>query len=449
MSFTSGLIRLLATAHELGQSKSEIVPNPKRLKLNNSISKPYIAPTSLDSLETKAMPVIEPEKMAALSAFAEYHKTVYPPNKEEQFYLIKDSMPGYPKPDPYNPGKLIHSYKIPPERRMSKEQRKLIDKKIQHPNLPRFKHELNKLADEMVETSFDIYDENGVELARRTMNHIPSDIAYNDWELFLIFHLLMSVGYSGGCAANLKHDISSMKFSLNSKTVLASAGLLGVREIKKVAAVNEKSTNTSTRAYYTSQDGNETSFTFARWLDFMTMSEDDKLKLQKQNRLPSFLHDYYISIAPEYLTKHGISQVDQDKIMERVRNFNCLAFGSALLNTNTSRMGMHTDAKSPLPTLLAGSTNYKYLPGIGLKKKQNGGLLFLADGLVPIPYSHRDTVLLNPEAFHGVSVLQTLPGTNQKKGEEMSRFSCVLSWRMDKQKNESWSQAIQRKPQLK
>ena len=181
----------------------------------------------------------------------------------------------------------------------------------------------------------------------------------------------------------------------------------------------------------------------------MTMSDDDKIKLQKQNRLPSFLHDYYISIAPEYLTKHGISQVDQDKIMERVRNFNCLAFGSALLNTNTSRMGMHTDAKSPLPTLLAGSTNYKYLPGIGLKKKQNGGLLFLADGLVPIPYSHRDTVLLNPEAFHGVSVLQTLPGTNQKKGEEMSRFSCVLSWRMDKQKNESWSQAIQRKPQLK
>ena len=84
-----------------------------------------------------------------------------------------------------------------------------------------------------------------------------------------------------------------------------------------------------------------------------------------------------------------------------------------------------------------------------MKKKQNGGLLFLADGLVPIPYSHRDTVLLNPEAFHGVSVLQTLPGTNQKKGEEMSRFSCVLSWRMDKQKNESWSQAIQRKPQLK
>ena len=63
-------------------------------------------------------------------------------------------MPGYPKSDPYNPGKLIHSYKIPPERQMSKEQRKLIDKKIQHPNLPRFKRELNKLADEMVETSF-------------------------------------------------------------------------------------------------------------------------------------------------------------------------------------------------------------------------------------------------------------------------------------------------------
>ena len=65
MSFTSGLLGLLATAHELGQSKSEMVPNPKRIKLNKSISKPCVAPTSLDSVETKAMPVIEPEKMAA------------------------------------------------------------------------------------------------------------------------------------------------------------------------------------------------------------------------------------------------------------------------------------------------------------------------------------------------------------------------------------------------
>ena len=76
-------------------------------------------------------------------------------------------------------------------------------------------------------------------------------------------------------------------------------------------------------------------------------------------------------------------------------------------------------------------------------KKQNGGDLFIADGLLPLSYGPRDIVLLNPNVFHGVTNLQALPG--RVNNCQMFRFSYIMSWRYNKKMNETWNDAFARK----
>ena len=174
------------------------------------------------------------------------------------------------------------------------------------------------------------------------------------------------------------------------------------------------------------------------------MTVKDKAHLFDVNPLPNFLHQYYINQAPRLLNQHNISAHHQRSIMAQVKSVDKITFGSALLNEGTSKMCMHFDSKSPLPTMLAGSTNYKYDAITNkITKKQNGGHLFIANGLLPIPYTHRDIVFCNPDVFHGVSTLQGLPGTMNKV--ERTRFSCVMAWRYEKQQKESWNAAFDRK----
>lgn len=440
------VISILNTIVSVSYAK-DYQPANKKLKLSKSpptsfVSHPQalprISPNALINFEEKATPLLKEEKEKAQNTFKSYvakavlHKLRY----------NDPIIPGYPKYDPNNPSHKIHSIIIPSERHMTEEQIKIINNKIHEPVYKTFKKEMLKLADDNMK-SLDIYNSDGKFLGEKRINVIPDElIGY--WDMFERFHIEVSFGYSGGCPAALKQDLHSMDFQLKNEKTLSSAGLKSVPEIHAVHANNEESTNTSTRAHYTNKDGEKKSFTFANWLDFNNMNEKVKDNLWEINPLPQFLHNYYIDQAPRFLAQHNITSHYQDIIMSQVRNKDKLSFGSASLNEGTSRMCMHYDSKSPLPTMLSGSTNYSYDADTGkITKIQNGGLLFIADGLVPLPYTHRDIVLLNPDVFHGVSTLQGLPNTTNKV--ERTRFSCVMSWRYDKQKNESWNAAFKRK----
>ena len=432
----------LASFAGLVHSSQQQPPPSKRLKTSPTYSKndSYSNSPNTDAMNnfsTNAYPLTNKEKQVALSAFSAYIKSVI------SIPIEMNTIDSYPLKDPDNPDLDIISIVIPPKRAMTKEQIKAIDNKVSPPPIKAFKKMMLELSDKLSNISYDVYDADGILLACLRRDVIPIDVAARDWDIALRYHLLTSKGYSGGCPASLKHNLQSLDFSLSNSTALASAGLSKMN-IVSVHADNQKSTNTSLKAHCINQEGKKSKYTYARWLDFNSMNHTDQAKLHEYVHLLSYLHQYYVKKATRFLNNHSISQDYQGTIMDQLNDFNKLKFGSALLNENTSKMSMHRDAKSPLPTLLAGSTNYVYnSTKKEFMKKQNGGDLFIADGLLPLSYGPRDIVLLNPNVFHGITNLQALPG--RVNNCQMFRFSYIMSWRYNKKMNETWNDAFARK----
>ena len=134
----------------------------------------------------------------------------------------------------------------------------------------------------------------------------------------------------------------------------------------------------------------------------------------------------YIDAIPGYLLSRGFERRDVQDCLSGINENMEL---STLTLTKSKPIAIHRDPHTPTFALLFGHTTHDLINDEWIDPRV-GGTLFLMDGLLELPYSPRDIVMLDGNFAHGVT-------TVQDHGKDISkRFSAILfcKWRREQLK---------------
>ena len=101
------------------------------------------------------------------------------------------------------------------------------------------------------------------------------------------------------------------------------------------------------------------------------------------------LRAIYARVAPQFLRSKNFPE---DLI--NVCDFEAdMEVTTLLVNTGSSKMGIHRDPGTPMPALLCGTTTYALSSdGASWQPAMAGGQFFIADGMFAIPYRPTDVL---------------------------------------------------------
>jgi len=277
------------------------------------------------------------------------------------------------------------------------------------------------------EESFEVRWDDGTLIAVMLRNVFSKEDAKTSL-LFEEEHRTHSKGWNRGCEADLVPRVNKIMYQLNNERPMKSTGINPIATILSVKP-GGKGNTTCTRAFYQHLDGNKTSVPFSSFIDRMKWVPSGEKKDSRCRCYDEFLErveggrDYfskmkttYLELCTYFMGGDVINEISDD-IVKTIR------LNTNIIDDKESTMGIHHDIPTPTPAMATGSTNYRFEDG-EWTLKQNGGRLFIAEGLFWLDYRPTDCVAFDGNIPHGVSRLRPIHPNNLQP--EYRRFSIIM-----------------------
>jgi hypothetical protein len=257
--------------------------------------------------------------------------------------------------------------------------------------------------------------------------------------LFEEEHKKHSKGWSRGCEADLISRENRTRMQLKRNRLVDSSGINHECKLTKIGP-GGKGKTTKVKMSYKNPDGKEINLPFNSFLDRMKWTprgaKDGHKYQQFLDKSDSSATHYFQTLKDRYLQNcllfmdekyiHSINEIESEILMN-----------TNVIDDYESVMAIHHDVATPTPALVAGSSNFQYSNG-GWQRKNNGGRLFLAEGLFWIDFNPTDIALFDGNVPHGVTYMRPLKCHGDQKleteirvdglseHERYNRFTIVL-----------------------
>jgi len=280
----------------------------------------------------------------------------------------------------------------------------------------------------------DIYSEkSNIMLARYVPSCISNELSYFWFDLEFL-HNYFRAGWLKGCEADVTpHNTQYLRSVMKDGDITKAYGLNGNTKIISIKPRNINKPG-GLVCEYMNKDGNTRTFQVSTFINRSTwttnklhskvMRDHNKDALQdvlfKSLSLLSHLEMLYKKHSYDYLLNRDWPATTAKKLLTMVD----ITFSTLLVDDAESKLAVHKDIPSPLPTMVCGPSTY-YVEENGWTKKYNGGRLVLVDGLLHLHYRPMDIIIMDGTTPHGVTSLRRI-GAIPKGTKSMSRFSIIM-----------------------